>query len=87
MPVTSVRRRRSLTLTVGGRPHAAQAAALHQRTAQRLVAGALAQTAPAGLTNQSRVWAGLQVLSDGRVFGSSREMTSSGLKTPPTHLS
>lgn len=81
VPVTSVRKRRRRKLTVGGRPHAAQAAALHQRAAQRLVAGALAQTAPTGLTNQSRVGAEPQILSNHGVFGTSREtMTSSSAK-------
>lgn len=46
-----------LCLTVARRLHAAQTVALHQRTRQRLVTGAFRQTAPAGLTNQSRVWA------------------------------
>lgn len=49
------------SLTVARRLHAVQTVALHQRTSQGLVTGALRQTAPTGLTNQSGVGAEPQI--------------------------
>lgn len=43
-------------LTIRRRLHAVQAVALHQWPRQRLVTGAFTQTAPAGLTDKSRMW-------------------------------